>query len=208
MQVILSNQLLQGITVAKSSSKKPDESVDYELNADSVTAGKGRPTPTRKEREAANQRPLVPGDRRAGNKAARARMAESRERARVGMANGEEKYLTPRDKGPQRRFIRDYVDARFSIGEVMIPILFIIIILSFIDSPLFQIISVFALWAFFIIAVVDSVVLGFIVNRKLAAKYGADRVQRGNRWYAAMRAMQMRLMRLPKPQVKRGHFPA
>jgi hypothetical protein len=33
-------------------------------------------------------------------------------------------------------------------------------------------------------------------------------MQKGNRWYAAMRALQLRLMRLPKPQVKRGNFPA
>jgi hypothetical protein len=194
--------------VAKSTPKKPDDAVGYELNSDSVSAGKGRPTPTRKEREAANQRPLVSGDRRAGNKAARARMAEGRERARIGMANGEEKYLQARDKGPQRRFIRDYVDARFSVGEVMIPILFVIIILSFIENPVFQIASVLSLWGFFLLAVVDSLVLGLLVRRKLTAKFGADRLQRGNRWYAAMRAMQLRLMRLPKPQVKRGQYPA
>ncbi|WP_349898192.1 DUF3043 domain-containing protein [Parafrigoribacterium soli] len=194
--------------MAKPTTSKSDEAAGYELNTDSLSAGKGRPTPTRKEREAANQRPLVSGDRRAGNKAARARMAEARERARVGMANGEEKFLTPRDKGPQRRYIRDYVDARFSVGEVMIPILFVIIILSFIDSALFQLVSFFALWGFFLLAVVDCLFVGFRVNRKLREKFGEDRVQRGNRWYAAMRAMQMRLMRLPKPQVKRGQFPA
>lgn len=194
--------------MAKSTSNKPDDAVGYELNTDSISSGKGHPTPTRKEREAANQRPLVPGDRRAGNKAARARMAESRDRARIGMANGEEKYLQLRDKGSQRRFIRDYVDARFSVGEVMIPVLFVIIILSFINNPLFQLVSVFALWGFFLIAVGDCLLIGFTVNRKLAAKFGSDRLQRGNRWYAAMRAMQMRLMRLPKPQVKRGHYPA
>lgn len=194
--------------MAKSTPNKPDDAVGYELNTDSVSAGKGRPTPTRKEREAANQRPLVSGDRRAGNKAARARMAESRERARIGMANGEEKYLQARDKGPQRRFIRDYVDARFSVGEVMIPILFIIIILSFVKDPMFQVMSLFGLWGFFLLAVVDSLLVGYLINRKLTAKFGAEHVQRGNRWYAAMRAMQMRLMRLPKPQVKRGRYPA
>jgi len=208
MEVILSRHLLQGTIVAKPTPSKRDDAVEYELNTDSISAGKGRPTPTRKEREAANQRPLVSGDRRAGNKAARARMAEARERARVGMANGEEKFLAVRDKGPQRRYIRDYVDARFSVGEVMIPILFVIIILSFVDSALFQLVSFFALWGFFIIAVADCLFVGFMVNRKLRAKFGEDRIQRGNRWYAAMRAMQMRLMRLPEPQVKRGHFPA
>lgn len=194
--------------MAKPTPSKPDNEVHYELNTDSVSSGKGHPTPTRKEREAANLRPLVSGDRRASNKVARAKMAEARDRARVGMANGEEKYLQARDKGPQRRYIRDYIDARFSVGEIMIPVLFIIIILSFIDSTVFQLASVFALWGFFLIAVADSLVVGFLVTRKLAAKFGADKLQRGNRWYAAMRGMQMRVMRLPKPQVKRGHYPS
>ena len=97
------------------------------------------------------------------------------------------------------------VYAFFSLAS---PILFVIIILSFVDSALFQLVSFFALWGFFLIAVADCLFVGFMINRKLRAKFGEDRIQRGNRWYAAMRAMQMRLMRLPKPQVKRGHFPA
>ena len=32
--------------------------------------------------------------------------------------------------------------------------------------------------------------------------------EKGLRFYAAMRALQMKPMRLPKPQVKRGQFPA
>jgi hypothetical protein len=124
------------------------------------------------------------------------------------MANGEEKYLQLRDRGPQRRYIRDYIDARFNVGEIMIPALFVIIILSFINNPIVQVVSVIALWAFFLVAVADCIVVGFVINRKLVAKFGADRMQKGNRWYAAMRALQLRLMRLPKPQVKRGNFPA
>lgn len=194
--------------MAKATPSESDKAVDYELNTDSITSGKGRATPTRKEREAANQRPLVSGDRRASNKVARAKMAEARDRARVGMANGEEKYLQARDRGPQRRFVRDYVDARFSVGEIIIPILLVIIIFTFVQNPVIQLFVTFGLWAFFIIAVIDSVVAGAIVIRRLGAKYGPENVQRGLRFYLAMRAFQLRPMRLPKPQVKRGAYPA
>ena len=190
---------------------KPDKSagaVDYELNTDSVSAGKGHATPTRKEREAANLRPLVNSDRKAASKASRAKMAESRERARIGMANGEEKYLVARDRGPQRRYIRDFIDARFSVGEIMIPIMFVVIILTFVQDDVFQVLAILGLWLFFILAVVDCLIVGFRINRKLAAKFGADQLQRGNCWYAAMRALQLRMMRLPKPQVKRGQYPS
>jgi hypothetical protein len=187
--------------------EKPTNAVDYELNTDSVTSGKGHATPTRKEREAANLRPLVNSDRKAAGKASRAKMAEARERARIGMANGEEKYLVARDRGPQRRFIRDFIDARFSVGEIMIPIMFVVIILTFVQDEVFQVLAIMGLWLFFILAVLDCLVVGFRINRKLAAKFGADQLQKGNRWYAAMRALQLRVMRLPKPKVKRGEYP-
>ena len=123
------------------------------------------------------------------------------------MAAGEEKFLPVRDKGQQRRFIRDYVDARFSVGEVLIPVMFVVIILTVVNNVYAQVFGIAGLWLFFFAAVVDAVILGFIVNRKLAGKFGSEHVQQGNRWYAAMRAMQLRLMRLPKPQVKRRQYP-
>ncbi|MDP4633398.1 MAG: DUF3043 domain-containing protein, partial [Pontimonas sp.] len=42
----------------------------------------------------------------------------------------------------------------------------------------------------------------------LRAKYGEEKVENGVRWYAAMRALQMRGLRLPKAQVKRGEKPS
>jgi hypothetical protein len=190
--------------VAKPSNK--EEHVEYELNTDSIS-GKGRPTPTRKEREAANKRPLVSNDRKAANKEARAKMADAREKARLGMAAGDEKFLPARDKGPQRRFVRDWVDARFNVGEVLIPVMFLVIILTFIQDVNVQMVAIIVLWTFFIASVLDGVFLGMRIQKKLAAKFGAANVQKGSRWYAAMRGMQMRPMRLPKPQVKRGQYP-
>lgn len=173
---------------------------------ESTAVGKGRPTPTRREREAANQRPLVASGKEA-QKAQRARLAEQRDRARVGLANGEERFLPDRDKGPQRRLIRDHVDARFSVGEAMIPIMVVVIAMTLVQSAAIQSITLLVLWGFFALAVVDCLIVGRSVNRKLAAKYGAENVRKGNRWYAAMRAMQLKPMRLPKPQVKRGEYP-
>ena len=42
------------------------------------------------------------------------------------MRTGDERYLPPRDKGPVKRFIRDFVDSRFSFIELMIPLLLVI----------------------------------------------------------------------------------
>ncbi len=175
--------------------------------AASATIGKGQATPTRKRQEAANLRPLVPGDRKLAAQQAREKSMEARGRARIGMANGEDKYLPMRERGPQKRFVRDYVDARFNVGEFMIPVMFLVILLTFFPNPTVQTYGILALWAFFLVAVIDCVILGFIVSRKAAAKFGADKVEKV-RWYAAMRALQLRPMRLPKPQVKRGQYPS
>jgi hypothetical protein len=175
---------------------------------DEEARGKGHATPTRKEREAANRRPLVADTSKEARKAARERQLESRDRARVGMANGEEKYLPARDKGPQRRYVRDYVDARFSLGEIMIPVMFLVIIATLIPFPVIQTSLMLGLYGFVLLVVIDSVVMGFLVLRKIKAKFGEDRVERGLRWYATMRALQLRPLRLPKPQVKRGNYPS
>lgn len=179
-----------------------------EETAERLRQGKGVPTPSRREQEAARKRPLVPTDRKEAAKNARAKQAEAREKARVGMANGDERYLTARDRGPQRRYVRDYVDARFSIGEFLIPVMLLVIVLSFLPWAFMQVWGLVALWAFFLIAVLDCVFLGFRVTKKIGDKFGKSKVERGLKWYAAMRALQLRVMRLPKPQVKRGQFPS
>ncbi len=175
--------------------------------ADSPSTGKGRPTPPRREREAANKRPLVPNDRKEAARQNRAKMASVREKARIGLANGEERYLPARDKGPQRRFVRDWVDARFSVGELFLPLMVLLIIATFIPSYEVQVYAMLTMYVFIALMVLDVVLLGFIVRRKIAAKFGADKVERGLRWYAAMRALQFRKLRLPKPMVKRGQYP-
>lgn len=169
--------------------------------------GKGQATPRRKEQEAARKRPLVPDDRKLAAKQARTKAAEARDRARIGMATGEEKFLPQRERGPQKRYARDYVDARFSVGEFMIPVMFGVILLTLLPNPYLQTYGIFALWAFFLVAVVDCVVLVFVLTRKIEAKFGQGKAEKV-RWYAAMRALQMRPMRLPKPQVKRGKYPS
>jgi Protein of unknown function (DUF3043) len=184
-----------------------DAAVDTAVDTASGTpAGKGHATPTRKEKEKANKRPLVASDRGLARRNERAALQVQRDRARVGMAAGDEKFLPTRDRGPQKRYVRDYVDARFSIGELLIPLMLIVIIFTFIPDPSIQSIGIIALWGFSFVAIADCVVLGFILTRKLGEKFGKDRVEKV-RWYAAMRALQLRLMRLPKPQVKRGQFP-
>lgn len=174
---------------------------------EATPTGKGRPTPSRKQAEAANARPLVGGQNKQARQQVKQARTDARERARIGMMNGEERYLTARDKGPQRRFVRDYVDARWSIGEWLIPATLLFLVLSFFPGPT-QNLTLILIWGFVLIAVIDAFILGAIVHRRIQAKFGADNVEKGLRFYAGMRSFQFRMLRVPKPQVKRGQYPS
>jgi len=182
----------------------PKEAVNGDTEA---ILGKGRATPSRKEREAARKRPLVPNDRKEAARQSRASAAAARERARIGMAMGEERYLPTRDKGQQRRYVRDYVDARFSVGEFLVPIMLLSIVLTYVPDQKIAALGLVIMVAFFPLAILDCVLLSFRVRRKVGRKFGETAVERGLKWYAAMRSLQLRAMRLPKPQVKRRQFP-
>jgi hypothetical protein len=187
--------------VAKQVQSEADRIAAEEL-ANKPIAPKGHATPTRKEREAARKRPLV-GDKTPEARAlSKDQQRAHRERARVGMANGEEKYLPVRDRGPQKRFIRDVVDSRWGFAELTIPILIVLVIVGYFDAGLADYVQ-YGLWALILLILIDVTVLHFRLRKLLAAKFGADRVEKRG-LYHATRSIQLRVMRLPKPQVKRG----
>ncbi|MDH6422636.1 DUF3043 domain-containing protein [Aurantimicrobium minutum] len=186
--------------------KKSEENINPASVDEESSSGKGHATPSRKEREAANKRPLVPSDRKEAARMERARANEERNKARIGLAAGEEKYLPLRDRGPQKKFARDFVDARYNVGELMVPFMFLVIIMTFIPSLPVQESSFLVLWAFFFIALTDVMILGVQLRKRITAKFGS--VDKGVRWYAGMRSLQMRPLRLPKPQVGRRQYPS
>lgn len=165
---------------------------------------KGRPTPSRKQQEAAHKRPLVGDKSPEARKAAKAALVAERRAAREGMQRGEDRFLTARDRGPQRRLVRDIVDSRFTAGELVLPAMFVFLIVSSVNNYTVQLVTLISMWLLFAIVVVDAFLLSRKVEKNVAEKFGSEKVERGTRWYAAMRSIQMRPMRLPKPQVKRG----
>lgn len=189
------------------SAAKRDETTEPTPADAAAQVGKGRPTPSRKAAQAANARPIVGSQDKELRKQQRQAQAEARGRARMGMMAGEERYLTVRDKGPQRRYVRDYVDARWSAGELLIPVMLVFLIVALFPGWI-QVYGVYFVWAFLLLAVIDAIFLGIRLKKKLSEKFGEDNVQPGFRWYAAMRALQFRMLRMPKPQVKRGEFPS
>ena len=172
-------------------------------------ARKGRPTPKRKQSEAANRRPLVPADRKVAGQSDRERARANREREYQALRTGDDRYLPIRDKGPQRRWVRDFVDARWSLGEFFLPIALVIVLATMLlaANRMAAAIITIALYGVVLLSILDLFVMTRVLKRGLAARFGADKIERGLVWYGASRSMQIRRVRLPKPQVKRGESP-
>jgi hypothetical protein len=165
------------------------------------TTGKGKATPSRKQAEAARVRPLVTDRTPEGRAAAKEKAKAERARIRAGQAAGDDRYLPIRDRGPQKRFAREVVDSRLTVGEFMVPVFVVALLLSFVDpthptSALNASINILILTTFFLIAV-DSFAIYLTVTRKGEAKFG--KLERGTSLYAIVRGTQPRFMRLPKP---------
>lgn len=169
---------------------------------------KNRPTPKRRDQEAARKQPLVVTDRKAARGTDRAKRRAAMAKQRQAMLTGDETHLPPRDKGPVKRYIRDYVDARWGVAEFMLPVMVIVLALSFIRQP-WAMVTVFALvYGLITAAVIDTFLMWRRVKKKIEAKHGAAAVGRGDGFYAAMRAFQMRRTRMPRPVVARGSYPS
>jgi hypothetical protein len=166
--------------------------------------GKGHPTPTRREAEAAARaRAKVPRTRKEIARAQRAARVESSQRVRSAMKSGDERYFLERDKGPVRSFIRDFVDSRFSFIELMIPLLILTMVLGYSGNPTLANMGNTILLGTMLLVVVDMLFMRRRMRRELARRFPDESMQ-GTTYYAVMRSLQMKFMRLPKPKVKIG----
>jgi len=167
-----------------------------------VTAGKGRPTPKRSEAERA-RRYTAPGDRKEAMRQARGRDRQARGRKAEAMRRGEEWALPAKDRGPVRALARDYVDSKRRFSEFYMYGLIVLIFLLFIRSP----ITAAILPGVLILMILVMAAEGFFIGRRvtaLAAERYPGESTRGVKLYSAMRALQIRKLRFPKPRVKPG----
>lgn len=177
---------------------------------------KNRPTPTRRQAESQNRKPLVPTDRKAAARAERERLRGERLKARAALSTGDERYLPARDTGPVRRYVRDVVDGRWNVGEFYLVLALVSVTLTLLpsllnrsleESVLLQLVATLVLWGTVLVCATDAYLLSRILRRRLVERFGPDVVLKGNVSYGVLRAFQLRRLRLPKPQVRRGQPP-
>ncbi|NBM15018.1 DUF3043 domain-containing protein [Streptomyces sp. GC420] len=187
--------------------KAPAEPVALSKQPRDPQAPKGRPTPKRSEAQGQRRAmATAPANRKEAAKRAREARRADLARQREALASGDERYLPVRDKGPVRRFVRDFVDSRFCIAEFFLPLAVVILVLSMLQNSSVQNIALLLWLGVIIMIVVDSIGIGIRLRKQLGERF-PNEPKRGAVAYGLMRTLQMRRLRLPKPQVKRGERP-
>lgn len=178
--------------------RRKSETAEPTVTVDPKPTGKNRPTPTRKEAEAAAKaRAKGTVDRRGTGGTTRAARAEQAARAREAMKNGDERYLPQRDKGPVRRFVRDYIDTRITLSEWALPLVVVSLLVGFVASTdVAQIVNNILL-ILIVVIVINLAILRFMLFREIAKRF-PDTTTRGLTTYMAARALQMRWIRMPR----------
>jgi hypothetical protein len=174
----------------------------------------GRPTPKRSEATQKRQS-LAPIKGKVEKKRSKEEAKQARIAARAAYMRGDENALPLRDRGPVKKFLRDYIDSRRSIGEFFLPIIFVVLLLTMIPTktttnaeglpqiPLTQVISIAIMYSVLLISILDGFRLSRKIKKQVEARFPGTPTK-GLGMYAWLRSTQMRRMRAPKPQVKAG----
>lgn len=164
--------------------------------------GKGRPTPKRKDAQK-RRRAATPTSRKDAAKMRRERLREQRMLQRQALQTGEERYLPARDAGPAKRLARDYVDCRFTLGQIFFGMVLVVLAISFSPNRTVAAYANFFMLLMFFGVALSAWMVGRAARRAVEEKYGAKEAG-AITTYAMLRAMQPRRMRRPPPKVKRG----
>lgn len=194
------------------------------------TPKKGRPTPKRNEVERARgirrdpvKPPETAKEARARRKALKASMSkaeykemkrkEREERAARSRAvqeaidRGDERYLLDRDKGEVRAFVRDWVDSRRFLSNLVMPasLVFLVVMFTTQSNPEVGWIASMVVMAMMGIFFIEGYVLGSRVNKAVAERFpGTSETGFALGFYGYSRASQLRKLRSPKPRVEIG----
>jgi hypothetical protein len=178
------------------------EDAEPEAVPRNMTAAKGRPTPKRSEAEKRRRQPYsAPADRKAAVAQSRSQGRAERTKRYEAMRRGENWALPTKDRGPVRALARDVVDSRRRVSEYYMYIVGALVVLLFIPS--LRTIVDYVVLAVIFVMLIEAMLLGRQVRKLAAQRFPGERTK-GLTVYSALRAMQIRALRTPKPRVKAG----
>ncbi len=135
-------------------------------------------------------------DKKEANRRARERERDSRMQA-----------MAERDSTPEKVLLRNMIDSRRSLGEFMLPALVLILALSFLNTFWTQaaLAGTITMYAFIAVVVIEVLFMWRRFKRVLAERMpGTTTKGKGLLMYGAMRQIQIRRFRTPKPTVNVG----
>ena len=165
--------------------------------APKAASGKNRPTPTRKEAEAARLAAVHPKLTRKQVRAANAAADRKQQADRMEAV----------DNMPERVMMRNYVDSHWSLLEFMMVLLGVLVVAMMVGtSPKYSFLlgGVTVLLYFYMIAgFLNFMIVWFKFKRELIARHPNARTK-GLAFAMLSRMMSIRRMRQPAPTIKRG----
>lgn len=201
-----------------------------EARSKAFTPKKGRPTPKRNEvervhgvRRTAFDAPTTPAEARQRRKELKASMskqeykalrqqerdeaARARRVANERMMSGDEQYLLQRDRGKEKRFVRDWVDSHRYLMNLFMPLTLVVVVIMIfgMSNPDLANLTSIIMLAMILIMVSEGLWLGRRINREVNARFpdnphGAWALG----FYAFTRATMIRRFRTPAPQRQIG----
>ena len=166
----------------------------------------GKETPKRQSSQRRHDAVQAPANRREAYKQMRERQRAERAEASEGMRSGDERYLLARDRGPERRLVRDIVDSRRTAGTWFFVGAIIVFIGSTGAMPYQVQLGANLLWAILAFSVViDSILISRRIKKRVTEKFPDTTQRMGSLYlYGIMRGLTFRRMRVLKPQVELG----
>lgn len=177
------------------------------------TAGKGRPTPSRRDAQGKRRGPVAPPPKTQRealkrSKQLRGTKDERRQRSadrRARMLAGDDAVLPARDRGPIRAYVRDLVDSRPHLMGLFMPLAIVIFVTVVVPIPGVQRLGGYFCMVMFAAMLIEGLLLARQIIGRVRTKFPDERVQPLSLgWYGVTRATQVRKFRLPAPRVARG----
>ncbi|WP_394281078.1 DUF3043 domain-containing protein [Corynebacterium sp.] len=216
-------------------SEKPDNSAEVTSSTSDerplpkgYTPPKGKPTPKRRDQEIARgvvrdpnalssaeaaqrhkelKKSMTKEEWREYKKKNREENREQNREIQRRMNEGDERFLLERDRGEERRYIRDWVDSRRFFTNWAMPLMITLLIVMVLSSW-FPALSVFVTGGSMLLILAlfgEGLYIGKSANKATREKFpNATNIGFGTGMYAYSRASQPRKWRTPKPQVEIG----
>ena len=187
----------QGATVTNDPAGDPAESEVVHATR-SYTPSKGKATPKRSD---GRRKPAKPLNKREAREKAKADRAE----AMAGMRAGDDRYLMPRDKGPERALVRDVVDSRRTVGTWFFGTAFVVLLASGTGSPAFTLYGQLLWFVIGLLTIADTIIICRKIGKLVRERFPKSQVKpRSLYFYAFMRGITFRRLRMPQPRKKIG----